>query len=82
MPTRKASWVIVIWTALMGVGILAAATGIGSDCGGLSGSALSSCQSDAWIRGGIGLTLLAILWFVGLVPLAIVWYVSRPRQPA
>jgi hypothetical protein len=80
MPTRKATWAIVIWTVLMAIGILAAALGIGGDCGGLTGSEFGACQSAAWIRGGIGLTLLFILWFVGLVPLAIIWFVSRPKE--
>lgn len=80
MPNRKATWAILVWTVLMGVGIVAAALNIGNDCAGLTGSDLSACQGDAWIRGGIGLTLLVLLWFVGFVPLAIVWFVSRPRD--
>lgn len=80
MPNRKAMWAILVWTVLMGVGILAAALNIGRDCVGLTGSDLTACQADAWIRGGIGLTLLLFLWFVGFVPLAIVWFVSRPKE--
>jgi hypothetical protein len=80
MPNRKATWAVLVWTVFMAVGILAAALNIGGDCVGLTGSDLSACQADAWIRGGIGLTLLLLLWFVGFVPLAIVWFVSRPRE--
>ena len=80
MPTRKASWAIVIWTVAMGVAILAAATGIGGDCAGLSDGALTTCQADAWGRGIIGLALLAFLWFVGFLPLYYIWRASRPRQ--
>ena len=80
MPSRKATWAILAWTVLMAVGILAAALNIGTNCVGLTGSDLSACQADAWIRGGIGLTLLLLLWFVGFVPLVIVWFVSRPRE--
>lgn len=80
MLHRIATWAILVWTVLMAVGIVAAALNIGRDCVGLAGSELSACQADAWIRGGIGLTLLLLLWFVGFVPLAIVWFVSRPRE--
>ena len=61
MPTRKASWAIAIWTVAMGVALLAAASGIGQDCGGLAGGELSSCQASAWGRGIIGLGLLGFL---------------------
>jgi hypothetical protein len=80
MPTRKATWAILIWTAFMGVGILGAASGIGRDCVGLTGSELSACEADAWIRGGIGIALLLFLWFVVFLPLAIVWFASRPKE--
>lgn len=82
MPTRKASWAIAIWTALMGVAILAAATGIGQDCVGMAGGELSSCRADAWGRGIVGLGLLGFLWFVGFVPLWMIWRASRPREAA
>ena len=82
MPTRKASWAIAIWTVAMGVAIVAAATGIGQDCAGLAGTELSSCRTDAWGRGIIGLALLGFLWFVGFVPLWMIWRASRPRRAA
>jgi hypothetical protein len=82
MPTRKASWAIAIWTILMGVAIVAAALGIGQDCAGLVGSELSSCQTDAWLRGVTGLALLGFLWLVGFVPLWLIWRASRPTQAA
>jgi hypothetical protein len=82
MPTRKASWAIVIWTSAMGVAIVAAALGIGQDCAGLLGAQLSSCQGDAWGRGVIGLALLGLLWFVGFVPLWMIWRASRPSETA
>jgi hypothetical protein len=77
---RIATWAILIWTAVMAVGILAAFLGIGGDCVGLAGSELSACQSDAWVRGGIGLTLLVLLWVVVAIPMAIVWFMSRPKE--
>lgn len=80
MVNRVTAWAIVIWTGLMAIGILAAFLGIGSDCTPLTGSQLSTCQDDAWIRGGIGLTLLFLLWLVVFLPMAILWLMSRPRE--
>jgi hypothetical protein len=77
---RVVTWAILIWTAVMAVGILAAALGIGGDCAGLTGGELSACRDDAWVRGGIGLTLLVLLWGVVALPLAIVWLMSRPKE--
>jgi hypothetical protein len=47
---------------------------------GLTGSELSACQGDAWGRGGVGLGLLVLLWFVVFAPLAIWWSLSRPKS--
>lgn len=80
MVNRVATWAIVIWTGLMAVGIVAAALGIGGDCTLLTGTQLNTCQNDAWIRGGIGLTLLFLLWLVLFLPMAMVWLMSRPRE--
>jgi hypothetical protein len=80
MGHRVATWAIVIWTGLMALGIFAAATGIGGDCVGLTGSELNACQGDAWGRGGVGLGLLVFLWFVLFAPLAIWWSLSRPKS--
>ncbi len=80
MPTRKATWAIVIWTAFMAVAILAAALGLSNLGVGLAGGQLSACQGDAWARGGIGLMLLVILWLVVVAPLGLIWYASRPKQ--
>jgi hypothetical protein len=63
---RVATWLIVIWTGLMALGILAAAMGINGD-------------ANAWFRGGFGLMLLVFLWFVVLLPMAAVWLISRPK---
>jgi hypothetical protein len=82
MGHRVATWLIVIWSGLMALGIFWAFLGIGGDCVGLAGSELSACQSDAWARGGVGLGLLVFLWFVVVAPLAIWWSLSRPKASA
>jgi hypothetical protein len=72
---------LVIWTICMAVAIFAAFLGIGGDCSGLSGSALSECQASAWSRGGIGLLLLGFLWLIFAAPLMLARYLMRPRSP-
>ena len=80
MAHRIATWVFLIWTVLMAVGIVLAFSGIGGDCAGLTGAELSDCQSDAWGRGTIGLGLLGLLWLIGAAPVGIVWWVTRPKE--
>ena len=80
MGNRIATWAILIWTGLMAVGTFAAFLGIGQDCAGLAGSELSTCQADAWSRGGVGLMLLVFLWLIVLIPMAFVWYATRPKE--
>jgi hypothetical protein len=80
MPNRVSSWAMLLWTAVMAIGIVAAFVGIGGDCRGLAGDAFAQCQADAWIRGGIGLSLLLFLWFVVMLPMAAVWFVTRPKE--
>ena len=78
MPTRISTWAILIWTVLVAVGTILAIRNIGGDCVGVSD--LAACQEAAWIRGGIGIALLMLLWFVGFVPLAIAWFITRPKE--
>jgi hypothetical protein len=80
MAHRIATWAILIWTAFMAVGIFLAFLGIGGDCADLTGSELSTCQSDAWGRGVVGLGLLVGLWLVVAVLVGIVWRVTRPKE--
>jgi hypothetical protein len=82
MGNRIATWAIVIWTGLMAVGTFLAFLGIGRDCNGLAGDALSACQEDAWNRGAVGLMLLVFLWLVVVIPMAFVWFATRPKEDA
>jgi hypothetical protein len=76
---RFATWLLVVWTGLMGLGILAALMGIGADCVAPGGGELGSCLSDAWIRGSVGLMLLVFLWFVVAVPMWALFTHTRPK---
>jgi hypothetical protein len=78
MAHRITTWLIVIWTGFMALGIVAAFLGIGGDCLALAQGEISSCQADAWGRGAVGLGLLLLLWLIVVVPMAIVWRASRP----
>jgi hypothetical protein len=80
MGNRIAAWAILIWSGLMAVGTFAAFLGIGQDCTGLTGSAFSSCQADAWNRGSVGLMLLVMLWLIVVIPLLFLWVVTRPKE--
>jgi hypothetical protein len=80
MVNRLAAWGILVWTALMALGIFVAYQGIGGDCAPLTGDALTACRDDAWARGSFGLGLLVVLWLVVVAALGAVWAVSRPRS--
>jgi hypothetical protein len=77
MAHRIATWLIVIWTGFMALGIAAAFLGIGGDCVALAAGEVSSCRTDAWGRGAIGLGLLVILWLIVILPMAILWRGTR-----
>ena len=82
MVNRLATWGILIWTALMALGIFAAYLGIGGDCAGLTGDPLSACRDAAWARGTVGLGLLVILWFVVVAVLGAIWTATRRPSTA
>lgn len=77
MTNRVATWMLLLWTVGMALGIFAAYLGIGGDCAGLAGSAFDTCRADAWGRGWIGLLLLAILWLVVAAPIWYIWNRGR-----
>jgi len=80
MGNRIMTWLIVIWTGVMALGIFGAFIGIGGDCIGLASTALSECRADAWSRGAVGLGLLVLLWLIVLVPMAIVRNATRGKE--
>lgn len=75
---RKMTWVLIVWTGLMGIWIIAAVASASSpkDCAGLSQKA---CNDAANVGTGIGVALLVFLWGFGFVILSLVWFMSRPR---
>lgn len=68
---RKTTWVIALWTALIGAWIVS----------GISAAAPGAAQSQAYAAGAtIGVTLIFMLWLLVLLPLALVWFATKPKQ--
>jgi hypothetical protein len=65
---RKATWALIIWTALMAVWLFYA----------LANPATSE---ERYVPFVIVFTAIALIlcWFIGLVILALVWFMSRPK---
>lgn len=82
---RKMTWVILIWTAICLVWIVA-----GTSSGVSHNRAYCKAHTDAYFSmhdcltasntgTGIGVVLVFVLWFMGFVVLALIWFMSRPR---
>ena len=71
---RKMTWVLIIWTALILVWMIAGAAG--NDCASeTSEAAESGCEAGT----GIGVALIGVLGFMGFVFLSLIWFMTRPR---
>jgi len=77
---RKATWAILIFSALMLIWIIAGVSANSNNCAGMTGDALTTCQAGTAIGGGIGVTLIVIIWFVGFIVLGLIWLMSRPKD--
>lgn len=77
---RKATWALVIWNALMVLWVASGVANVADNCAGLTGSELELCEAGTTIGAGIGITLIAMIWFVGFVVLSLVWLMSRPAK--
>lgn len=72
---RKATWALVIWTALI---VLWIGTGLGS-VGDLPAGSEAE-EAGRAIGAGIGVTFILILWFLGFIVLGLIWLMSRPKD--
>jgi hypothetical protein len=77
---RKATWAIVLFSALMLVWIVAGVGAVSNNCAGKTGDALVACQAGTAIGGGIGVTILVVIWFIGFIVLGLIWLMSRPKD--
>jgi len=60
------------------IGGLQATAGAHNAC--VQQSYTGACQTGVAIGAGLGVTLLAIIWFVGFIVLSLVWLMSRPDR--
>lgn len=72
------TWLIVIFTVIMGV-LIFSATQASTPCP----ATVSNC--DAYRAGqtigqGVGITLFFGIWFIGFIILSIIWFMTRPAR--
>ncbi len=77
---RKATWALLIWTALIVLWIVAGTSAVGDNCAGETGDALEMCRAATGIGAGIGVTFIIIIWFLGFIILGLIWLMSRPKE--
>jgi uncharacterized Zn finger protein (UPF0148 family) len=77
---RKATWAVVLWTALFALWIGFGVSATSNNCAGKVGDELTACQAGTAIGAGIGVTFLVIVWFLGFVVLSLIWLMSRPQR--
>ncbi|MEP7227251.1 MAG: hypothetical protein ABI785_07815 [Gemmatimonadales bacterium] len=77
---RKATWAIVVFSALMLVWIVAGVGAVSDSCAGKTGDALVACEAGTAIGGGIAVTFLIVIWFIGFIVLGLIWLMSRPKD--
>ena len=83
---RKMTWVLVIWTAIFAVWIIAGVSSNDSNDRAYCRAhidhyfTMKDCLSASHAGTAIGAALIFILWFLGFVVLGLVWLMSRPRR--
>ncbi|WP_217924919.1 hypothetical protein [Miltoncostaea oceani] len=76
IPRRVSSWLIVIWSALFAIWIIAGISSRPStDCP--PGDQLCVDASDTGTAIGVG--LIIVLWFIGFVVLSLIWLMTRSK---
>lgn len=77
---RKATWALLIWSALIVIWIVGGTSSVGNNCAGETGDALTACQAGTAIGAGLGVTVIIIIWFIGFIVLGLIWLMSRPKE--
>jgi hypothetical protein len=75
---RKMTWVLVLFTVLMGAWI-ASALGSQPACP----PDVANCdayRAGATVGQGVGVALLFGIWFIGFIILSIIWFMTRPAR--
>jgi hypothetical protein len=80
---RKMTWVLVIWSVIFAIWIIAGIAGADSHehCAREAHAYLSqkSCEDARNAGTGIGVAVVFFLWFLGFVVLSFVWLMTRPK---
>jgi hypothetical protein len=75
------TWVLVAWTALITVWVIAGVTTRTSkDCTASGVLSQKDCVNASDAGTAIGVGLVVFLGFMGFVVLGMVWYMTRPKS--
>lgn len=77
---RVFTWVILVINALFLFWVIAGGSSAASNCNGLTGQALTNCQTGTTVGAAIGIGIIILLWAAVDVILGVIWLVSRPRD--
>ena len=76
---RKATWALLIWTVVMIIWVVGGSMAAGNTaCDPILSQA--TCDAAKAIGGGIGVTIIIIIWFIGFIVLGLIWLMSRPKD--
>jgi hypothetical protein len=76
---RPFTWVILVINALFLIWIISGIAGNSSNCSGLSGQELDTCQSATAVGTGIGVAIIVVFWALVDVILGVIWLVTRRK---
>jgi hypothetical protein len=74
------TWAILVFSGLMLVWMIAGAST--EVCGDYAPGTLDrqSCEAGEDVGTGIGVAVIAFIWFAGFIVLSIIWFMTRPRH--
>ena len=71
---RKMTWVLLIWTALCAIWLIAGVAGV-DECP----PGDTACEAGTAIGAGIGIVLIFFVWFIGFIIASIIWFMTKPK---
>jgi hypothetical protein len=71
MHWRKSAWALIVWTALMILGLFYSAVDTAARC---------SKDLPCTFYVGVAVVVVLFVWFVVAVPLAIIWLSARQKR--
>ncbi len=78
---RKMTWVVVVWSVLMAVSIIAAIVSAdpSSHCAHPGALSKATCEDASNAGAGVGVAALWFIWFFGFIALSLIWFMTRPK---